>query len=62
MAAVNTVKGLYLVDFNQREARLAETFHDKRVVGTYHELKWAPARKVLYAAGDQKRIDVYKFQ
>lgn len=60
-AAVSTLRGLYLVDFSGTTpiARVAEPFPDARRVGRYHDLKWAPGRKLLYAAGDDMRVDLY---
>ncbi|KAL2652534.1 hypothetical protein R1flu_020662 [Riccia fluitans] len=60
-AAVSTLRGLYLVDFALPRpiARLADPFKDGRRVGRYHDLKWAGNRNVLYAAGDDMRVDVY---
>ncbi|GBG71186.1 hypothetical protein CBR_g8489 [Chara braunii] len=62
-AAVSTLRGLYMVDFNNvmRRFGIAEPFADKRRVGRYHDLKWAHGRKLLYAAGDDMRVDVYSF-
>lgn len=62
MAAVNTGRGLYLLDLQKPAAHLAKPFPDNRTVGTYHDLKWDPGHKLLYASGDQKRVDVYKFK
>ncbi|CAM6126900.1 unnamed protein product [Calypogeia fissa] len=63
-AAVSTLRGLYLVDFGSSRptARSAEPFKDGRRIGRYHDLKWAGARNVLYAAGDDMRIDVYSLR
>ncbi|KAH8970628.1 hypothetical protein BDL97_02G097800 [Sphagnum fallax] len=60
-AAVSTLRGLYLADFSNPRptARLAEPFKDNRRIGRYHDLKWANGRNLLYAAGDDMRIDVY---
>lgn len=63
-AAVSTLRGLYLVDFASARpvARPAEPFKDGRRIGRYHDLKWANGRNVLYAAGDDMRIDVYSLR
>lgn len=63
-AAVSTLRGLYLVDFSSARpaARLAEPFKDGRRIGRYHDLKWANGRSLLYAAGDDMRIDVYSLR
>ncbi|KAJ7519822.1 hypothetical protein O6H91_20G057200 [Diphasiastrum complanatum] len=60
-AAVSTFHGLYYVDFSNPRplARLAEPFLDGRRVGRYHDLKWATGNSLLYAAGDDMRIDSY---
>lgn len=58
-AAASTLRGLYMVDFASARpvVRPAEPFKDGRRIGRYHDLKWA--KNVLYAAGDDMRIDVY---
>ncbi|KAG0613087.1 hypothetical protein M758_6G075600 [Ceratodon purpureus] len=63
-AAVSTLRGLYLVDFSSARpvARPAEPFKDGRRIGRYHDLKWANGRSLLYAAGDDMRIDVYSLR
>lgn len=63
-AAVSTLRGLYLVDFSSARpaACLAEPFKDGRRIGRYHDLKWANGRSLLYAAGDDMRIDVYSLR
>jgi len=64
-AAVSTLRGLYLVDFASGArpvARPAEPFKDGRRIGRYHDLKWANGRSLLYAAGDDMRIDVYSLR
>ncbi|KAG6543105.1 hypothetical protein Mapa_015354 [Marchantia paleacea] len=63
-AAVSTLRGLYLVDFalSRPIARLADPFKDNRRIGRYHDLKWAGNRSILYAAGDDMRIDVYSLR
>lgn len=63
-AAVSTLRGLYLVDFGSSRptARSSEPFKDGRRIGRYHDLKWAGGRNVLYAAGDDMRIDVYSLR
>ncbi|XP_024525238.1 uncharacterized protein LOC9658466 isoform X3 [Selaginella moellendorffii] len=63
-AAISTLRGLYFADFfmPRPSARLAQLFPDGRHVGMYHDLKWSTAKNVLYAAGDDTRIDVYSFR
>jgi len=60
--AVSTLKGLYLVDFTSSIASPATPFKDKRSMGRYHDLKWNISRGVLYAAGDDMRVDQFSTQ
>jgi len=61
-AAVSTLKGLYLVEFNNFTSKPATQFKDRRTTGRYHDLKWNIPRGTLYAAGDDMRVDVYTAQ
>eukprot|EP00898_Chlorokybus_atmophyticus_P002604 jgi/Chlat1/3344/Chrsp23S03654 len=58
-AVVSTLKGLHLVDFSSGSSHpTCHTLSDrdsKRV----HDVKWASSRGCLYAAGEDKRVDVY---
>jgi WD40 repeat protein len=58
-AAVSTLKGLHLVDFTTLQSKAAVPFKDKRSIGRYHDLKWNTNRNLLYAAGDDQRVDLY---
>lgn len=61
-AAVSTLKGLYMVDFTNGTSKIATPFKDKRPMGRYHDLKWNSARGLLFAAGDDMRIDQFTAQ
>lgn len=56
-AAISTRKSLYLLDFRSGELITPST--DKEA-GRYHDLKWNFSRNTLFAAGDDKRIDVFE--
>jgi len=58
-AAVSTLKGLYLVDFTSGISKLAAPFKDKRPTGRYHDLKWCVSQHILFAAGDDTRVDQF---
>eukprot|EP00245_Coleochaete_scutata_P012341 TRINITY_DN4766_c0_g1_i3.p1 TRINITY_DN4766_c0_g1~~TRINITY_DN4766_c0_g1_i3.p1 ORF type:complete len:567 (+),score=75.98 TRINITY_DN4766_c0_g1_i3:122-1822(+) len=62
LAATSTLRGLYLLDFSggSPTVRKAGPFPDwQRRIGRYHDLKWSQQRRVLFAAGDDQRVDVY---
>ena len=60
-AAVSTLKGLYLVDFSTGVSKLATPFLDGRQMRRYHDLKWNNTRNLLYAGGDDMRVDQFIF-
>jgi len=57
--AVSTLKGLYLVDIANGTNRLATPFSDNRPMKRYHDLKWNGVRNLLFAAGDDMRVDQF---
>jgi len=57
--AVSTLKGLYLVDIANGTSRLATPFSDNRSMKRYHDLKWNSAHNLLYASGDDMRVDLF---
>lgn len=58
-AAVSTVKGLYFVDFETGTSKIATPFQDQRSMSRYNDLKWNSQASVLYAGGDDMRVDVF---
>lgn len=58
-AAVSTLKGLYWVDFATGTAKPAVPFSDGRKMRRYHDLKWNNTHSILFAAGDDMRIDQF---
>jgi WD40 repeat protein len=58
--AVSTLKGLSLIDFaGSATPKQAIPFKDQKPPGRYHDLKWNTNKSVLFAAGDDMRIDQY---
>eukprot|EP01116_Phalansterium_solitarium_P006599 TRINITY_DN18925_c0_g1_i1.p1 TRINITY_DN18925_c0_g1~~TRINITY_DN18925_c0_g1_i1.p1 ORF type:complete len:615 (-),score=130.08 TRINITY_DN18925_c0_g1_i1:233-2002(-) len=57
--AVSTLNGLHLIDFSTGKITQATPFADGRPMRRYHDLKWNAARGVLYAAGDDARVDKF---
>lgn len=58
-AAVSTLKGLYLLDLTSGSCKPAAPFKDKRPIKRYHDLKWNANKSVLFAAGEDFRVDVF---
>ena len=56
-AAVSTLSGLYLADVGTGSFTRSLEFSDRRTIRRYHDLAWSDS--VLYAAGDDCRVDVY---
>jgi len=54
-AAISTRKSLYLLDLRSGDTIIPTI---DKPAGRYHDLKWNFSRNTLFAAGDDKRIDV----
>ena len=59
-AAVSTLGGLHVLDFAAPPVQQARAVAAASAVGRYHDLKFT-AGGILFAAGDQKRLDLYRF-
>ncbi len=57
--ATSTLRGLFLVDFSAGTPKAAQPPKEKKPPGRYHDLKWNGNRTILYAAGDDMRVDQY---
>jgi WD40 repeat protein len=59
-ACVSTMKGFYLVDFATNTPKTVVPFKEAdKKFNRYHDMKWSPDKNVLYAAGDDKRVDQF---
>lgn len=59
LAAVSTLSGLHLVDLVAQTHTVATPFPDRRTVSRYHDLKWNATRDILFAAGEEGRVDIH---
>ncbi len=59
IAAVSTLEGLSMVQWNASSVVPSTPFADQRALGRYHDLRWNSASTTLFAAGDEQRVDLY---
>lgn len=55
-AAISSLKGLYLINFNSGLHKTVSSFKKTCI---YHDLKWNSTRNILYAAGDEMIVDQF---
>lgn len=59
-ACVSTMKGFYLVDLATNKPKPVVPFKEQeKKFNRYHDMKWSPNKGILYAAGDDKRVDQF---
>jgi len=61
-AAVSSLRGLYMLDLSSGTHTMGITRSGTNGQNRYHDLKWDIARNILYAAGDDYRVDGYELK